>query len=49
VFWVFKPLEVDLVLGLELVELLVLQLCGELSKLDKEGVFYKIIFEEIED
>lgn len=36
-------------IGLELVELLVLQLCGELSKLDKEGVFYKIIFEEIED
>jgi two-component sensor histidine kinase len=36
-------------IGLELVELLVMQLCGEISKLDRESVFYKIIFEEIED
>jgi two-component sensor histidine kinase len=36
-------------IGLDLVELLVMQLCGKISKLDRESVFYKIIFEEIED
>jgi two-component sensor histidine kinase len=36
-------------IGLDLVELLVMQLCGKISKLDRESIFYKIIFEEIED
>lgn len=33
--------------GLELVELLVSQLNGNITKIDKEGTFYRVIFQEI--
>lgn len=44
-----SPSDSSISIGLELVRLLVMQLDGEIEKLDRPGSFYKITFEEIHD